>query len=253
MRYLSDLGWKTGKEESTIRGPLRAAEAPMRTAGRARRLRRIASEDRISRLRAWAFVVIPLGLFVALAAGSPWENPSSWDARLTRYIQGLPDGQHVVSDLFDAALDPSVQLLGGLALLAVAASLVGTSRRRVLFVVLTIAGTLVLEPALKEAIQRPPVDGRTTEYSFPSGHALRSMAGAVALILLLWQTRLRRPAVAGGALAVAIVGLAIVHQDWHWASDVLGGWCLGVAWVALLYLIFRPLGRTEREAREPAP
>jgi membrane-associated phospholipid phosphatase len=132
-------------------------------------------------------------------------------------------------------------LIVGLALFAGALAHVGTSRRAALFVALTIAGALVLEPVLKEVIQRPPIEGPTVEYSFPSGHALRSMVGAVALTLLLWHTRFRWPIVLGAAAPVTIIGVAIVHHDWHWVSDVLGGWCLGGAWVALLYLIIRPV------------
>lgn len=223
----------------------------MRTDKGPQRLRAIASERRISHLHAWVFtVVVPLGLFIALAAGSPRENPSSWDARLTRYIQGFPDGDHLVSDLFDVVLHPAAQLIVGLALLALALAQVGTSRRAALFVALTIAGALVLEPVLKEVIQRPPVEGPTVEYSFPSGHALRSMAGAVALTLLFWHTRFRWPIVLSGALAVTVVGVAVVHQDWHWVSDVLGGWCLGGAWVALLYLVIRPVLATSA-VKEP--
>jgi membrane-associated phospholipid phosphatase len=191
-----------------------------------------------------------MGLFVALASGSPREEPSSWDARLTYYIQGLHEGGSLANELLGVALHPVVQLLGVLAVLAAAVSF-WPSRRVAVFVVLTLAGALVFEPVLKEVLQRPPVEGPATEYSFPSGHALRSMAGALALILLLWQTRLRWTAVLGGALAVGVIGIAVVHQDWHWVSDVLGAWCLGGAWVALLYLIIRPVPRAI--AKNPAP
>jgi membrane-associated phospholipid phosphatase len=217
-----------------------------------RQPRRLAA-DRISDLSTWAFTVaVPLGVFIALAAGSPRESPASPDARLTRYIERFPDGEHLVTDVFAVALHPAVQLLGGAALLAAAVAQVATRRRWALFVVLTILGALILEPVLKDVIQRPPVEGATAGSSFPSGHALRSMAGAVALILLMWHTRFRWPIVVSAAFAVAIVGVAIVHEDWHWASDVLGGWCLGGAWVALLYLIIRP-ARGMSAAHEPVP
>lgn len=227
---------------------LRAAEAP-RTAQQ--RFGRIAARIRIPQLRAWVVIVVLLGSFIGLAAGSPRQNPSSWDARLTRYIEGFPDGDHVVSDLFDLALHPAAQLLGGLAVLAAALTQVRTRRRRaVLFAVFTFVGALVLEPVLKDVIQRPPFRGPMTAYSFPSGHALRSMAGVVALILLLWHSRFRGLIAVSGGLAVAIVGVAIIHQDGHWASDVLGGWCLGAAWVTLLYVTIQPVrSATDEKAR----
>jgi 4-amino-4-deoxy-L-arabinose transferase-like glycosyltransferase len=44
--------------------------------------------------------------------------------------------------------------------------------------------------------------------------------------------RLPRPALAVGAAALAVVGIAVVRLRWHYPSDVLGGWLAGLAWVA---------------------
>jgi membrane-associated phospholipid phosphatase len=90
--------------------------------------------------------------------------------------------------------------------------------------------------------------------SFPSGHATSSMAFAASAAVLAWPTRRRWPvAILAGAFT-ALVGLSRVALGVHYPSDVLGGWTLALACVALLWLARRALGPGERRppAEEPA-
>ncbi|MFF3016837.1 phosphatase PAP2 family protein [Streptomyces sp. NPDC057939] len=109
------------------------------------------------------------------------------------------------------------------------------------------AGTLVasaVQQGLKAAVgrERPqwpdPVD--SAHYAaYPSGHA---MTATVVCGLLLWlmPRTVARP-VLYGAWTVAVVsvlgvGLTRLYLGVHWFSDVLAGWLLGVALVALVAL-----------------
>ncbi|GAB1691851.1 phosphatase PAP2 family protein [Krasilnikovia sp. M28-CT-15] len=74
-------------------------------------------------------------------------------------------------------------------------------------------------------------------YAFPSGHALNAaLAAGVFLVVLLPHTRgrpVRRALLCVVAAAVAaLTGLSRVALGVHWATDVVGGWVLGVAVLA---------------------
>jgi undecaprenyl-diphosphatase len=113
-------------------------------------------------------------------------------------------------------------LLLGLLILAI---LVGFRRTRdAIFVVTTGAAVLTLTPLLKGQFARTEL-----KYSFPSGHAGRSAALVAAAIMIAWPTRFRWPVLVLGVLFTLTLGIALVYEDWHLPSDVLGGWCLGIA------------------------
>lgn len=152
-------------------------------------------------------------------------------------------------DVLHIILHPVVEAAG--LLVVVSVLLVLTARRRtalVLMIAIAVGGAFIFEPILKDFFQRPPINPDAGGYSFPSGSAMRSMAAAAALTVVMWPTRWRWPTTLLCAFVVGLIGIAIVSEGWHWASDVIGGWCISVAWVAALSLAFRyvaPVGRRE--------
>lgn len=119
-------------------------------------------------------------------------------------------------------------------------------RRRtpLVIMVLGVGGALALTVVGKNLVNRarPPVIDAVppfeTSPSFPSGHALNStvIAGLIAyLIAQHLVTRLARvlTAVAAGVWAVAM-GLSRVFLGHHWLTDVMFGWLVGLAWLAVM-------------------
>ena len=82
-------------------------------------------------------------------------------------------------------------------------------------------------------------------YSFPSGHSTASAAVLGTIAYVLWREHLAAGAIVGGiaSIAVLLIGLSRLYLDLHWATDVLGGWCLGLgvaAAAAGVYERWRP-------------
>ena len=78
------------------------------------------------------------------------------------------------------------------------------------------------------------------DYSFPSGHALISLAVMVSLLLLAWPTRWRGPTLLAGGFFVLLVGLSRLYLGVHYPTDVLAGWAAGGAWCCAVLLGVRP-------------
>jgi membrane-associated phospholipid phosphatase len=186
--------------------------------------------------RSVGVTVVSLALFVATAVRATGDQAPSLD---TRILEHVPPGDtpNTLSHLCNAFV------VAGMAFVIIAASAMGIALlvrkawRPALFWCLTFAGVLAFDLALKPLFGRPSLHS-PGEDSFPSGHAMASMAffvGATSLI-----RGLPRWLYAVGAVVVAAYGGALVYLSWHYPTDVVGGWLLTVAWMGLLSLIIRP-------------
>lgn len=128
-------------------------------------------------------------------------------------------------------------------LLATPAALLAWRRhhpRLGVFLAVTALGGGLLGALVKDAVGRPRpslVDPVATAQgqSFPSGHSMSSTVvyGALLLVFLPVFARRLRPAVIGGVvLLVGAIGFSRLALGVHYISDVLGGYVLGLAWLA---------------------
>jgi membrane-associated phospholipid phosphatase len=133
----------------------------------------------------------------------------------------------------------------GMALLAAVGAVAVWSRGHrgdAAVIVVAALGSAVLLTGFKNLYERarpPAVDQLAIEstYSLPSGHSLGS-AVVIGVLAAVAIRHLHRPAarVAVGALAgcaVALIGVSRLYLGVHWTTDVLVGWLLGGAWLAL--------------------
>jgi membrane-associated phospholipid phosphatase len=185
--------------------------------------------DRRAALLAGAVAVLAFAASAAYAL----DAPRTLDERIVAWV-----AEHRVTGLTNLA--ELLAVLGSwivvtpLAVLAVAV-LLGVGRRRAaLFVGFCVAVEAVLNPMLKSmfGLARPDPDLAVTQVSglgFPSGHAMAAAAFSLALALLAWPTRWRRPALAAAVAWTLLMGWSRVYLGVHWPSDVVGGWAAGVA------------------------
>jgi len=113
---------------------------------------------------------------------------------------------------------------------------------------LTIAGKDIIgrhRPLRIDAI--PPYE---TSPSFPSGHTLNAtvILGIIAYLLILRQhSRAARALTIVVAVVIAVAtGLSRILLGAHWFTDVLAGWLLGAAWLALVITAHRLYLTTRR-------
>ena len=114
------------------------------------------------------------------------------------------------------------------------------------FLLATFAGSAIVVAVLKAWIDRPrPGLGSAvalpSSASFPSGHATAGVASLGAAAVLASERLSSRRArmwlwglVVTGGLAV---GLSRIVLNVHYVTDVLAGWCLGLAWLAGCLLV----------------
>lgn len=133
-----------------------------------------------------------------------------------------------------------------------------------ILLIVTVIGGGVLDFALKLIVGR----GRPTvvshfvnvdSFSFPSGHSLMSMAVYLVLAAILSpqlpDRRARVYIVAFALFLTCSIGISRVYLGVHYPSDVLGGWCIGLAWATLCsfvawYIERRRKMRLEKSAAE---
>lgn len=109
--------------------------------------------------------------------------------------------------------------------------------------------TLVVGSLLKLVLRR---DRPATEYvehmyldtfSFPSGHAAGTVPvfGLVAYLIASMNEVWSLFAVIIIALVTFLIGISRIYLGAHYASDVIGGWVIGAAGLAVIVFIVQPV------------
>jgi membrane-associated phospholipid phosphatase len=200
-------------------------------------------------------LLVPFAVIAALIvtrAGWLRDLDASITGSLHTYAVGHPGWVRFMT-WWSIAFHPTVLRLAGLAL--VVWLLRRGARAVALWVAVTFVAGGVLGAVLKLLFGRHRPDlldpvARAPGYSFPSGHAMTSaLAAAVFLSVLLKFVRnnalLRVTLWSVAVLVPLVTGLSRVALGVHWTSDVVAGWLLGVAVVAVT------AGRRSKAPAEP--
>lgn len=188
---------------------------------------------------ALVLVAIPFGLLLdQVVRDGPLVRVDTAAANeLHRWVRGSPSAVRALRVVSFLGSPPWLAVMVG-------AAVVYTLRRRRVRLALFLAATTLagglIDTAVKIAVDRdrPSLEAPVASahgQSFPSGHAMSSTIAYGALLLVLLPAlpaRARRPAVGGAVGAVLAIGFSRLALGVHYISDVLGGYALGLAWLA---------------------
>jgi membrane-associated phospholipid phosphatase len=194
-------------------------------------------------------IAAPLALFSALAVQASTVEASGSEQEFVDWFYRRTLRLHEGIDLFLAA-----GRVGGLLLFGVLAiGLMARARvRESLFLIAALAGATAVAAGAKLVVNELSTKPEGTALDFPSGHAAVSLA-AVGATLALVEDRVSSLV---AILAVGLVfayGAALVARNWHCPSEVLAGWCVGLAWLSVVRLAAAFLGSTDLGSAATAP
>ena len=95
--------------------------------------------------------------------------------------------------------------------------------------------------------QRPldPLIQNVTGYSFPSGHSFSSFTFSGLLIYMIWQSKINTASKWLLSILFFLLATCVatsrVYLHVHYASDVLGGFCLSMMWLLISLLLLHKL------------
>jgi membrane-associated phospholipid phosphatase len=177
------------------------------------------------------------GLLAALAGAVSWRDPLPGETWLLETVGAVDGGWRTAASAVARATDllPVVAVTG---LVVVGLGLRGRVRVAVLLAV-ACATVWLVNPLLKTLVARPrpalvDLPERLSAHAFPSGHAANSAVVVGAVVLLVVGSGRRRSAAVVGAAVLVVVAAAQLTLARHYPSDIVAGWLLAAAVLALL-------------------
>lgn len=144
------------------------------------------------------------------------------------------------------------QIIIGLSIVAVVILGLLRKKREIIFLLAALISGEVIKELLKFLIHRPRPDisfSLISEngYAFPSGHAVMSVIFYGAIVYFIYKlckkTRQKIILLTGLATLIILIGLSRIYLGVHWASDIVGGWLIGLSILAFFIAVFERLKR----------
>ena len=213
-------------------------------------------------------VLIPVAgalAFIALADNVMEGRTRHVDERVVRALRRADDPSTPIGPNWLPEVGRDVTALGGVSLIVLVTGVVSgylLLERKYAATGFTLAATcsgFALGAVLKHLYQRPrpsvvPHLMHADYSSFPSGHSMMSAVvyltlGAM-LARLVAERRLKFYVLTVSLLLTGMVGVSRVYMGVHYPTDVLAGWCVGLVWASLCWLVGRRLQRQGAIERE---
>lgn len=197
-------------------------------------------------------VIICIILFGCILTNVLNNNIQSFDYKIYNIINSLK------SDFMDSFFR-IITRFGDeeiLILIALACLMFIKNRRIGLSIAINLASVGLINHILKEIIQRPrpPIEFRMVQessYSFPSGHAMASLAFYGLIIYYLSRytknNKIRNISFVGLSVLIFLIGISRIYLGVHYASDVLAGFLVSIAYLVIyITLVFKLIEKNNR-------
>ncbi|MFZ1729542.1 MAG: phosphatase PAP2 family protein [Bacteroidota bacterium] len=203
-------------------------------------------------LVAQLYLLTTLALFFALAISVTLDKTQSFDQNVLLALRDASDMAQPIGPAWMLEVMRTFTAIGtGLSLTAIV--LLGLAwlffrgdRFSIAMFTIASVGGFVLNILLKIGMNRPrpsivPLLSEIDPWSFPSGHAMMTMAIFLCLAVLIGRSirskRIRNLLRISAVMLSLIIGLSRMYLGVHYPSDVVAGWLLGLAWASACWLI----------------
>ncbi len=118
------------------------------------------------------------------------------------------------------------------------------SKKQAVFFVSTILVSGILVEILKEVFRRArPLNSVFYEsgFSFPSGHATIAVVFFGLIAYIFTKKKMKLPTIFTTTAIILLIGFTRIYLRAHWLSDVVGGFVVGGAILALSIVIYKKL------------
>ncbi|MDX2098362.1 MAG: phosphatase PAP2 family protein [Leptolyngbyaceae cyanobacterium bins.59] len=117
--------------------------------------------------------------------------------------------------------------------------------RSATYVLITLVGNGFINRTVKALLHRTRPHlwesvAPQSDFAFPSGHAMTSMALIITLLILFWGSRWGWLILLGGSGFVLTIAWTRLYLGVHFPSDILAGWLVSLAWAIGVSVIIRP-------------
>ena len=183
---------------------------------------------------AWA---VGIGFGLLLRAAGVW-NGAEWERETLRWFHERPlpwllDRMMLAAPLFGTNLTvlPAMLIVGWWLWKERREPMLGAH------LVVVAVGSLSLNPTMKYVLDRDrpamyPARGMYNWASYPSGHAILTVALYFTLALMLWRAREWRWPFIAAPLIVFLTCYSRLYLSVHWPTDLIGGLLIGLVWLA---------------------
>lgn len=211
-------------------------------------MKNIIGEVSLNVLIVSALFVIALFVFGFLAHEVVSENEASFDNSVFVFFQAHTSRNFIEIMRFFTFFGSSYFFIPAYILLIGFLFFKHKRTEAINIAVIAITSTLLMF-GLKEFFHRRrpdlPLFKALTNFSFPSGHALSSFIFCSVLIYITWRGRLSTALKWIFSILLVLfsitIGISRIVLRYHFASDVLAGFCLGFAWVIFSLWLERKL------------